>query len=252
MKEFKPYTYYLYHVPTGKKYYGCQYGKKSNPKNLWNTYFSSSEKVKALINEYGKESFNAQVRKVFDSGEAALEYEDRFLHKAKAPEKDDWLNQAYIDGKCFSGMSNKTHKQSTKDKIRKAHLGKKLTKEQCKHMSEVRLNVARSKSSVEKQRATMTGKPRGPYKPYVGIHGNLGAVRSLESRDKQSKTSRSKHRKSWNSGLTYKRGPNKTKIKRAWFSNCQFKFSTLLIIGEPVPNGYMAGRLFDKNGDKFQ
>lgn len=44
-----PYIYELYHLPTGKRYIGSQYGKMSNPKNIWNTYFTSSDTVKSML-----------------------------------------------------------------------------------------------------------------------------------------------------------------------------------------------------------
>lgn len=52
-----PYIYKLKHIPTGKYYIGSQYGKNSNPKNLWNTYTTSSKYVQQLIEEDGIDSF---------------------------------------------------------------------------------------------------------------------------------------------------------------------------------------------------
>ena len=52
-----PYFYKILHKNTGKIYVGSQYGKNSDPKNLWKSYFSSSVYVKKLIEEYGIESF---------------------------------------------------------------------------------------------------------------------------------------------------------------------------------------------------
>ena len=34
-----PFTYYLYHKPTGKKYYGVRFKKGCHPDDLWNKYF---------------------------------------------------------------------------------------------------------------------------------------------------------------------------------------------------------------------
>lgn len=91
------YTYYLYHVPTGKKYYGSRVANRCEPEqDLWNKYFSSSKIVKKLIKEYGKKSFQATVRKTFDTSEAAIYWEHEVIRRLKAPEKEDWLNQAYM------------------------------------------------------------------------------------------------------------------------------------------------------------
>ena len=92
-----PYTYYVFHRPTGLKYYGSKYGKNANPNTFWkpNGYFTSSKKVKKLIIEYGIDSFDAEVRKIFDSPDKAINYEYKFLKKVKALLKDDWLNDNY-------------------------------------------------------------------------------------------------------------------------------------------------------------
>jgi len=62
-----PYTYRIYHSPTGKSYYGAQWGKTSDPANLWRTYFTSSGLVLDLIKHYGKESFKVRVTRIFDT-----------------------------------------------------------------------------------------------------------------------------------------------------------------------------------------
>jgi hypothetical protein len=104
------YTYYLYHIPTGKKYYGSRIANKVSPEqDLWNEYFSSSELVEALIKEYGESSFQANVQKTFDTIEEARYWEDRILHKLKAPEKDEWLNQVYNNGPFYNTASGNLH-----------------------------------------------------------------------------------------------------------------------------------------------
>jgi hypothetical protein len=77
MSDRIPYTYFVLHIPTGKKYYGSKYGKGSTPETFWKPggYFTSSEKVKNLLQEYGANSFRAEVRKVFDTPDQALNYE---------------------------------------------------------------------------------------------------------------------------------------------------------------------------------
>jgi hypothetical protein len=74
-----PYFYKLKHKKTGKYYIGSQYGKNSNPENLWVTYFTSSKIVNSIILEDGKESFEIVEIKVRQD---AREYEQRYLLKA--------------------------------------------------------------------------------------------------------------------------------------------------------------------------
>lgn len=101
---YKPYTYYLFHKPTGKKYYGVQYrssGICANPDNLWKTYFSSSKEVNNLIELYGKDSFLFEVRKVFETREEAFLWEQKVIRRINAVEKKDWLNKHYWKGHLY-------------------------------------------------------------------------------------------------------------------------------------------------------
>jgi hypothetical protein len=95
MSDRTPYTYFVLHMPTGLKYYGSKYGKGSDPSTFWKPggYFTSSDKVKHLLEEYGIDSFKAEVRKVFNKPDQALNYEYRFLKRVNAIKKTDWLNE---------------------------------------------------------------------------------------------------------------------------------------------------------------
>jgi len=95
MSDRVPYTYFVLHIPTGKKYYGSKYGKGANPETFWKPggYFTSSEKIRNLIQEYGTDSFRAEVRKIFETPDLALKYEYRFLNKVNALNKVEWLNE---------------------------------------------------------------------------------------------------------------------------------------------------------------
>lgn len=44
-----PYFYKIQEISTGRYYVGCQYGKKSNPENLWVTYFTSNKYIKSRL-----------------------------------------------------------------------------------------------------------------------------------------------------------------------------------------------------------
>lgn len=120
-REFKAYTYYLYHMPTGKKYYGVRWANKCEPEqDLWHEYFSSSNLVKILIKEYGKDSFITQIRKTFDTVKEAHTYEQRFLRKIDAVKNDNWLNQSYACGPFYSYPIK--HSEDRIQKNRESHL----------------------------------------------------------------------------------------------------------------------------------
>jgi hypothetical protein len=77
------FTYYLYHKPTGKKYYGARWKPACNPSDLWDTYFTSSKHVHKLIEEYGKESFHYEIRKMFSNKSECISWEQRVLKRLK-------------------------------------------------------------------------------------------------------------------------------------------------------------------------
>lgn len=74
----QPYFYKILHKPTGKFYVGSQYGKFSDPKKFWKTYFTSSKFVKELIIKDGETSF--EIVKIYVRDDAR-DYEKRFLKK---------------------------------------------------------------------------------------------------------------------------------------------------------------------------
>jgi hypothetical protein len=71
-----PYYYVIKHKSSGKLYIGSQYGKNSNPDNLLKTYFTSSKKVKELIEKDGIDSFEIQY---IDCRVDARDYEQKSL-----------------------------------------------------------------------------------------------------------------------------------------------------------------------------
>ena len=65
--KYTAYTY-LIKCPNGQLYYGSRYAvkrKSMNPhEDLWVDYFTSSEKIHQLIEEYGRDAFEVFVDKV--------------------------------------------------------------------------------------------------------------------------------------------------------------------------------------------
>lgn len=70
-----------------------KWASKADPSRFWVDYFTSSKLVKSRIDQYGKEAFHAEVRKVFDSKEEALRWEARVLTRLKAAQRPDYLNR---------------------------------------------------------------------------------------------------------------------------------------------------------------
>lgn len=171
MSDRTPYTYFVLHIPTGLKYYGSKYGKGSNPNTFWkpNGYFTSSEKVKKLIENYGADSFRSEVRKVFDTPDEALSYEYKFLKRVGALNKSDWLNEN-LGGEKFRNVgpasekaleSQRKKKQTPEGNAkRSASLkGRFISEETKKLMSLAQLN--RSREKEEKRRNKIREKAIG-------------------------------------------------------------------------------------------
>ena len=131
----KPYTYLIKHRPTGQVYYGVRSANKAEPhEDLWNKYYTSSPGVQRLIEETGKESFDVEVRKVFETKEQAVAWETKVLRRCKVLHDTRWLNQnvaGYIipteesNKKISDFHKGKPKSEDHKKKIRDSNIGKK-------------------------------------------------------------------------------------------------------------------------------
>ena len=62
--------------------------------DLWVNYFTTSRLVEKLIKKYGKESFEYEVRKEFDTTDQAREWETKVLQRMRVIDSPDtWLNR---------------------------------------------------------------------------------------------------------------------------------------------------------------
>ena len=78
-------------MPTNKAYYGVRYADGCNPSDLWVTYFTSSKRVKRLIEEYGKDSFKVEIRKIFSDKQSAINWEEKVLRRLNL-KNGSWIN----------------------------------------------------------------------------------------------------------------------------------------------------------------
>lgn len=92
------YVYFLKHIPTGLMYIGSRYTDAASPDEFWHTYFTSSKRVKSLIEQYGPETFEYSIRKTFESREACFDYECRLLSRLQARYRKDFLNLHHNEG----------------------------------------------------------------------------------------------------------------------------------------------------------
>ena len=102
--EYKPYTYVVRHKETGYFYYGCKFANDgyTHPELFWNKehkrgYFTSSKLIHKMIDEYGIDAFEFEVRKVFDCPKSTFLYEQKVIRRIIGWEK--CLN-AGVGGSC--------------------------------------------------------------------------------------------------------------------------------------------------------
>jgi uncharacterized protein YdcH (DUF465 family) len=131
----KPYTYLIKHKPTNRVYYGMRAANKVEPEqDLWHHYFTSSPKVQQLIEETGRDSFDIEIRRVFETKEQAVAWETRVLRRCRVLKNDRWINQnvaGYIvpteesRKKISDFHTGKAKSEEHKEKIRQGNIGKK-------------------------------------------------------------------------------------------------------------------------------
>lgn len=176
------YVYFLKHIPTGMMYIGSKYGLDADPRLLWKTYFTSSKKVRTLIDEYGPNSFEWSIRKTFEDREECYDYERRLLQRLKVKTRNDFLNEHHNDDfQPKSGGRRYKRPPATKywwitngkrdikvaqnqpfppgfyrGRSKGGRYGKR-TPEFCKKMSELRKGVPLSEHHLQRIRETRVG-----------------------------------------------------------------------------------------------
>lgn len=168
-----PYTYYIFHRPTRQHYYGVKFAQDADPDLFWKTYFTSSNAVKALIEEYGEKSFDVSIRRTFNNAKEAILWEAKFLNRIDAKGRKDWLNQHNSDGKFLTqGPLTEKHKRNlsnankgnilsneTKKKISNSKKGKTLSAEAKRNMSLAKISLMSNMTADE--RIEKYGKNKG-------------------------------------------------------------------------------------------
>lgn len=114
-KDRTPYTYCLTFKPTGQRYYGARWAKGCHPTDLFKSYFTSSERISKMILENGKESFQYQIRKVFNSAEACRVWEQKVITRLRVSSNANWINGRYIPSGDMSGPNNPMYKAKRSD-----------------------------------------------------------------------------------------------------------------------------------------
>jgi hypothetical protein len=137
MKEInkvKPYTYLVKHKRTGKVYYGSRCKNfttlnRTPEEDFWKHYTTSSVNINNIIKAEGKEAFEYEIRRTFDTVEEMADWETRVLTRSRVLERQDkWLNGNISGKKILTEAGAKkiseTHKDKPKTEEHKNNLSK--------------------------------------------------------------------------------------------------------------------------------
>jgi hypothetical protein len=167
----KPYTYLIKHRPTGKVYYGFRAANKVDPQeDLWKHYFTSSPGVQKLIEETGADSFDVEVRKVFETKEHAVAWETRVLRRCCVLDDDRWINQNIAGYVVPTAESNK--------KISDYWRGNPKSKDQIEKIRSSNIGKNKGKTATEEHRRKNSEAHKGEK------NGRYGKEVSEETRNR--------------------------------------------------------------------
>ena len=129
--------------------------------DLWQHYFTSSPKVQQLIEETGRDSFDIEIRRVFETKEQAVAWETRVLRRCKVLHDDRWINQN------VAGYIVPT--EESRKKISDYHKDKPKSKEHKKRLSESQKgrpkNYVQTEEHKRKNSLANSGKNNPMYGP---------------------------------------------------------------------------------------
>lgn len=168
INEIKPYTYLVKFKPTGKVYYGsrCQNYTKFNrtpAEDFWNHYTTSSENINNLIEEHGKDAFEYEIRRTFNSVEDMANWETRVLTRSHVLERQDrWMNGNVAGKKILTEAGAKVISATHKDKPKTEDHKKNLSASQ---KGKPKVN---SKNKTPEYRALMSKLKAGENNPMFG------------------------------------------------------------------------------------
>lgn len=138
--NMKAYTYLLKFKPENKYYYGVRFKNirlKRNPEDDFMIHYTtSSEQINDLLQKYGIDSFEWEIRKTFTSAKQAILWETKVLRRAKVLKRQDVWYNANVAGYKITTPNGR-------QKIKETHTGVPKTDD---HKEKIRLsNIGKNK-----------------------------------------------------------------------------------------------------------
>jgi len=240
MNIYPSYTYHISWTKQDKHYYGVRVANQCSPeKDLWTEYHTSSNIVKSFREEYGEPDI-IRVDQIFDTREAAMEYELQFLTENDCVFSPKWLNMAAFPlfdnrgenhpmyGKTRSEESKRKQSESIKGKNHYLY-GKSPSEESKRKQSESMKGKPRSEESKRKQSESMKGENNPMYGKTPSeetrrkqADAKKGKPHSEETKRKQSESTKGKPQEKVTCPHCSKTG-GVSAMKRWHFDNCKKK-----------------------------
>ena len=108
------FTYLIKCIPENTFYYGVKYAINSHPKDLWKTYFTSSKYVHNLIEKYGSDQFEYEIRKTFDDIDKARRWERTVIKRMNMVYDERFINKS-CPGEDFGFQTGTNNPMSNPD-----------------------------------------------------------------------------------------------------------------------------------------
>lgn len=170
------YFYKIQHVPSGSLYVGCRYAANCTPSELLVTYFTSSNKVKAIIENDGVGVFKIISIKV---REDAREYEARYLKRMFRKFGSEKFKEVFLNRNTAPGILNDA------DSLARAAKKKKVSNSLSQHklLSEGRHNWQKLTDEQKQRRSTNSslskkGNDYGKYRKITDEYRKNAAEKS--------------------------------------------------------------------------
>jgi hypothetical protein len=170
---FPAYVYKITHRDTGQFYYGSRKTNQSHNRmpndDLWVHYFTSSSKVKELVNQQGKDAFDTQIIFTFGDYDVCYWYEQLMIFSSKGTTL--CMNIHCVDpntGNYAWSAAGKTKSAEHRAKIGKAHKGKHVTNDTRTLLSQARSKTVASAETRKKMSESRKGSNTGEANPMFG------------------------------------------------------------------------------------